>query len=420
MTRPVLRTVLLALAGSAGLALAPASLAQSTFQEEVTAAIARGDADAALALVLPRVEAGEAEAQLAYGSMLLNGTGLPQDDAAAMDQFRAAAEQGLGAAMNEYGRGLTIGRGRPADLPAGLEWLSRAAASGDASMAHDYAVALEAYGGESRLGEALDWYRRAAEQDFAPSVTSLGVLYLDGRGVEADPGRAFNLFRRAAEAGDGRAQNNLGLMYSRGTGVERDYEAAVVWFERAAAQGLPQALRNLSVLYENGFGVDLDEAFAVELLRQARALEGESFRDLLLRTGFPVDPRLVRPDWTQAVSASEVQAAQAGDIVALYLTGLRYLGGFGVQLDAPEGVRRLERAARGGLGSAALNLGLLHARGQFVPQNYRTAYFWFSHAALLGVAGAAELRDALALEMSRESLQQAQRDVQEFQRSLQQ
>ena len=418
MTRPVLRSVWLALAGSAGLALAPASLAQSTFQEEVTAAIARGDADAALALVLPRVEAGEADAQLAYGLMLLNGTGLPQDDAAAMDQFRAAAEQGLSAAMNEYGRGLTIGRGRPADLPAGLEWLSRAAASGDASMAHDYAVALEAYGGEGRLGEALDWYRRAAEQGFVPSVTSLGVLYLDGKGVEADPGRAFNLFSRAAEAGDGRAQNNLGLMYSRGTGIDRDYEAAAVWFERAAAQGLPQALRNLSVLYENGFGVELDEAFAVELLRRARALEGESFRDLLLRTGFPVDPRLVQPDWTQPVSASEVQAAQAGDIVALYLTGLRYLGGFGVQLDAPEGVRRLERAARGGLGSAALNLGLLHARGQFVPQNYRTAYLWFSHAAQLGVAGAADLRDALALEMSRDSLQQAQRDVQEFQQSL--
>ena len=419
MTRPLLRSAFLAVAGSACLTLAPASLAQSEFQDEVAAAIERGDTAAALALVQPRAEAGEAQAQLAYGQMLLNGIGVPQDDTGAMDQFFAAAQQGLSAAMNEYGRGLMIGRGRPADPVAGLEWLARAAASGEASMAHDYAVALEAYGGEERLGEALDWYRRAAEQGFAPSVTSLGVLYLDGKGVEADPGRALNLFRRAAEAGDGRAQNNLGLMYSRGTGVERDYEAAVVWFERAAAQGLPQAMRNLSVLYENGFGVEVDEAFSIELLRQARALEGESFRELLVRTGFPIDPRLVQPDWAQPVPASEIQAAQAGDVVALYLTGLRYLGGFGVRTDPQEGARRLEQAARAGLGSAALNLGLLHARGQFVPQNYRTAYLWFSHAAQLGVIGAADLRDALALEMSRESLQQAQRDVREFQQSLQ-
>ncbi|WP_300528930.1 tetratricopeptide repeat protein [Maricaulis sp.] len=414
MTSSVWRPLAAALAATACLTLTGASLAQPELQDQVSLAIERGDAASAIAMVQPRAAAGEAEAQLIYGRLLLNGVGAPQDDAGAMDQFLAAAEQGLPAAMNEYGRGLMIGRGRPANPDAGLDWLGRAAASGTASMAHDYAVALESFAGAEQLAEALDWYRRAAEQDFLPSVTSLGVLYLDGRGVEADPARALNLFRRAAEAGDGRAQNNIGLMYSRGTGVERDYEAAALWFERAAEQGLPQAMRNLSVLYENGFGVEVDEAFSIELLRQARALEGESFRDLLDRTGFPVDARLVEPDWSQPATPAELQAAQAGDVVALYLTGLRYLGGYGVRRDPQEGARRLELAARGGLGSAALNLGLLYARGQFVPQNYRTSYLWLSRAAQLGVVGASGLRDALALEMSQESLAQAQLDVQNF------
>ena len=212
MTRQTLRSICAVMAGSAWLALSTVGHAQPALSEDVAALIERGDTASAIALLEPRVAAGEAEAQLLYGRLLLNGIGVPQDDSAAMTQFLAAAEQGLPGAMNEFGRGLIIGRGRAADQGAGLDWLGRSARSGQPSMAYDYAVALEAYGGEGRLGEAVDWYRRAIEQGHLPAVTSLGVLYLEGRGVEADPARALSLFQRAAQGGDARAQKNLGLM----------------------------------------------------------------------------------------------------------------------------------------------------------------------------------------------------------------
>jgi TPR repeat protein len=47
---------------------------------------------------------------------------------------------------------------------------------------------------------------------------------------------AIELFRKAAEQGHAEAQYNLGFMFHYGQGVEPDYEEAFEWYKQAAEQ----------------------------------------------------------------------------------------------------------------------------------------------------------------------------------------
>ena len=63
-------------------------------------------------------------------------------------------------------------------------------------------------------GEAVKWYRAAAEQDVAPAQCNLGLCYQTGRGVPQSDVEAVRWFCRAAKMGDKTAQHNLGLYYA--------------------------------------------------------------------------------------------------------------------------------------------------------------------------------------------------------------
>ncbi len=86
-------------------------------------------------------------------------------------------------------------------------------------------------------GEAVRWYRLAADQGNAFAQANLGIMYYNGRGVPQDYGEAVRWYRLAADQGNGNAQYNLGLMYGNGQGVPQDDIAAHMWANLAAAQG---------------------------------------------------------------------------------------------------------------------------------------------------------------------------------------
>jgi hypothetical protein len=59
----------------------------------------------------------------------------------------------------------------------------------------------------------------------------LGVLYARGWGVEKDQNEALQWYRKAAEQGDRRAQYNLASAYFEGDGVPVDYATAYFWMK---------------------------------------------------------------------------------------------------------------------------------------------------------------------------------------------
>jgi TPR repeat protein/DNA-binding response OmpR family regulator len=107
--------------------------------------------------------------------------------------------------------------------------------------------------------QAVRWYYKAAEKNDSGSEFRLGCCYREGVGVATDYEAAVKWFRRAAEHGSGRqAQYNLGVFYEKGEGVTQNYAQAVSWYLKAAEKDHAQAQHNLGVCYEKGYGVQQD------------------------------------------------------------------------------------------------------------------------------------------------------------------
>jgi TPR repeat protein len=240
------------------------------------AAYDRGDYEAALRIVRPLAEGGDAAAQNVLGSMYSFGRAVPRDDVEAARWYRAAAEQGYAPAQYNLGVSYSEGRGLPRDRV-----------------------------------EAARWYRKAAEQGEALAQNNLGSMYLHGDGVPRDDGEAVRWYRAAAAQRIPIAQYNLGGMYARGNGVPHDDVEAVRWYRAAAEQGYPLAQFYLAGMYYRGDGVRRDYAEAVRLVRAA-AEQGEALAQANL--GFLyAEGRIVPQDFTQAYMWSEIAMSGAPD-----------------------------------------------------------------------------------------------------------
>ena len=97
-------------------------------------------------------------------------------------------------------------------------------------------------------GEAVKWFRLAADQGDASAQNNLGVMYEYGRGVPQDYGEAVKWFRLAADQGEALAQNNLGLMYAKGKGVPQNYIQAHMWLNLAGARGNEDARKTRGIV----------------------------------------------------------------------------------------------------------------------------------------------------------------------------
>ena len=60
--------------------------------------------------------------------------------------------------------------------------------------------------------EAVNCYRKAADQDHAAAQFSLGIMYANGEGVPRSESEAAQWYRLAADQGLGGAQFNLAIM----------------------------------------------------------------------------------------------------------------------------------------------------------------------------------------------------------------
>ena len=85
--------------------------------------------------------------------------------------------------------------------------------------------------------EAVEWYRKVAEQGHAPAQDNLGDMYAEGDGVPKNDAEAVKWYRKEAEQGLAWAQVSLGEMYAKGRGVRKNNIEAYAWANLAAAQG---------------------------------------------------------------------------------------------------------------------------------------------------------------------------------------
>ena len=126
-----------------------------------------------------------------------------------------------------------------------LEWFDRAARQ-------RHVRAMVALGGLLEQGgavkadpyKAADWYRVAAQLGDDPEAEfRLGEMHFSGRGVVQSYGEAIDWYRRAAERGHPAAQFLIGAMYEHGWGVDRDPLQAYMWYTLV----LPRAAEAMAV-----------------------------------------------------------------------------------------------------------------------------------------------------------------------------
>ena len=135
----------------------------------------------------------------------------------------------------------------------------------------------------------IDYFRRSSDLGYGPAQIALAYYYETGTFLARDPGQAVDLYRKAAQQGDPLAGWLVGRLYFIGIGgvadrdaaqkwlklsadqnnaygayflgrlmADRDYTKAPKLYKIAADQGLPQAQFFYAKALKDGRGIPLD------------------------------------------------------------------------------------------------------------------------------------------------------------------
>jgi uncharacterized protein len=181
------------------------------------------------------------------------------------------------------------------DYKAAFKEWSDAAQHGDVDAQYNLGcLYVRGEGVPKNRAWAVDWFRRAADQNDIDAATWL--LFSDGPPTDEDRKKYFSMKGRpiekfhitfVAQLGDGKTHRrpcttdekdgaeiefSLGLMYEMGNmGLPQDDKKAAEWYRRASERGQPDAQTKLAYLYAAGRGVERNEAEAFRLFRDAAA-----------------------------------------------------------------------------------------------------------------------------------------------------
>jgi hypothetical protein len=148
------------------------------------------------------------------------------------------------------------------------------AEQGDARAQFDLGSIISPFA-QGDWAEALKWWRKAADQGYAPAQYAIGFLYCQAWGVPQDYVEALKWFRKAAEQGYASGLHGLGTLYSAGDGVPQNYVLAYMWFNLAAS-----ANREPGKPYQ-----DFRNQIAAEMT-SAQIAEGQRMSERCLRSNY--------------------------------------------------------------------------------------------------------------------------------------
>jgi len=236
------------------------------------------------------------DAQFSLGNMFLMGEGVSQSDAQAKYWYERAAEQGHTSAqhnLDNLARIASAAETVPADsMQAVIEVESPADTT---EMMEELPLTETPAAVEDDATVQVATAGPAEQMDVPASIAVVdyerGLAYSFGEGVAKDLQMAFDYFRKAAESNYAPAQYKLGVAYAYAEGTSMDLSQSAHWYERAALQGHSIAQRNLGVMYQNGQGRDQNRPLALAWfsiladngnvmdIRRMEALSGELTSD---------------------------------------------------------------------------------------------------------------------------------------------
>lgn len=180
----------------------------------------------------------------------------------------------LAATEDDYREGLSaFNKG---DVVGAMPALRKAADAGHGPSQALFGLILERAGAD---GEALEYYRKAAEQGNVDGEFAFGMMFVSGLGVKRDLAQARPWITRAAEKGHLQAINVLAVAHMKGEAglveAPADAKQALRWIQRAAENKNLAALEYLARAYREGaLGLPIDTKQAEIYEAQVKDLRG--------------------------------------------------------------------------------------------------------------------------------------------------
>ena len=196
----------------------------------------------------------------------------------------------------------------------------------------------------------VDKIKEAACQGDPEAQYTLGLVYVSGNGdpskqTAENSEKAVEWFRKAAENNHVKAQFILATCYDTGEGVVKDLTEAIKWYKKAAEQGSPEAQYNLGCLFYEGVDGIKNQSDGLKLLQQS-ADQGFQKSILALQQLYKSNLEL-RPEFQAAKTffTTTLAKAESGDSDAQYNLGKLYETGNGTTQDSKEAVKWYSKAA---------------------------------------------------------------------------
>lgn len=179
----------------------------------------------------------------------------------------ADAQLMMGLTMQLYAGRIKYDPEERADLyRSSAYWFRRASETGSAPALYFLAASdvklLE-------CTEASDSLDKAISLHYAPAMTAMGQLYMDGACGKNGYATGLRLLKKAAEHGDAEAYYFIGIAYEQGRGVVADQTEATRWFLNGSQKGDPSCENSLGINLAEGIGTPQNNSGAVEWFRKS-------------------------------------------------------------------------------------------------------------------------------------------------------
>lgn len=115
--------------------------------------------------------------------------------------------------------------------------------------------------------EAASIFKTIENDNFAPALNLIGVMYNYGYSYDVDLESALKYYKKAASLGNPDAQFNIGQIYFEGIGGNEDFKEAFKWYAFSANQNYSLAKLQLATLYFKGYGVEANINTAINIIK---------------------------------------------------------------------------------------------------------------------------------------------------------
>lgn len=246
--------------------------------------------------------------------------------------------------------------------------------------------------------------KQAADQDYAPAIHALGVVYLKGNRIKGkreeglkmiekaahheyfpavrtfanlSPEEAYPLVLNITKKKDAEAEafSLLSSYYQQGIVVEKDENEAIRLLKIAFEKGDADAAFNLGVTFEHGLmgqKVDIDKAISYYEFGVSK-----DDTNCMNNLGYIYEKSNKVQDGKERAFRLYMKSAELGDAGAYNNIGTCFKRGIGVEVDAQKAFDNYVTALEKGDGNRAyLNIYLYYMDGVCVPRDYNKAVEW--------------------------------------------